>query len=133
MVDPIGIYLAYYLLAGGLFALVFVSLIAGIIDQHAREATPGFMLMIFPTSVLLWPIVMLMSIAKLLLMIFPLSIKKASKKAKKVSKSMTIATDAKTKAAKTKAKKAPAKKALKTAAKKPKTSKPVAKTKSRAK
>lgn len=45
-----------YAVIGVLFALAFVVRGAGVIDPSAKGAPIGFRLLIFPASVLLWPL-----------------------------------------------------------------------------
>jgi hypothetical protein len=48
--------LALYLLCGFLFAIPFVLVGAGKIDPHAAHGSWGFRVLIFPGSVLFWPL-----------------------------------------------------------------------------
>jgi len=47
--------LATYLVAGFIFAILFVSYGAGRIDPAARKGSIGFRVLIFPGCVALWP------------------------------------------------------------------------------
>ena len=64
--DPLETYLIYYLIVGSIFAILFATLMVNFIDQHAKSASPGFRVMIIPASVVLWPIVMPVSLVKLM-------------------------------------------------------------------
>jgi hypothetical protein len=46
---------AAYAAAGGAFAIAFVTIGAGRLDERARGAPPGFRLVIVPGVVALWP------------------------------------------------------------------------------
>ena len=47
--------LEIYVLAGTVFAVAFVTLGVGRVDDHAREAGWGFRLLILPGCALFWP------------------------------------------------------------------------------
>lgn len=47
-----------YLVCGLLFGVLFVFLLANLVDIHARGGSLGFRLMILPTSVIIWPLVL---------------------------------------------------------------------------
>jgi hypothetical protein len=58
MIAVLLLVLALYLIAGFLFALAFVSRGCGRIDRDAAEAGPGFRMIIFPASTVLWPLLL---------------------------------------------------------------------------
>jgi hypothetical protein len=47
---------AIYLLCGLVFAIPFVLVGVGKIDPHARDGSWGFRLLIFPGTIMLWPL-----------------------------------------------------------------------------
>ena len=49
------ILLEAYLIAGGVFAVAFLSVGVGRLDPAAREAGLGFRALVFPGCVALWP------------------------------------------------------------------------------
>lgn len=50
---------AAYLAVGAVFALVWITLLAGRADPGARGAGIGFRLIIAPAAMLLWPVLLL--------------------------------------------------------------------------
>ncbi len=50
--------LVLYLVAGVLFGIVFVTVLAGRLDPNAREGSWGFRLLILPGSIVLWPVIL---------------------------------------------------------------------------
>ncbi len=48
-----------YLAAGAVFALIWITVLAGRADPGARGAGIGFRLIIAPAAVLLWPVLLL--------------------------------------------------------------------------
>ncbi|MBE8181941.1 MAG: hypothetical protein HAW61_00245 [Candidatus Portiera sp.] len=123
-------YLIYYLVVGGVFAIFFVFIVVNLIDEHARAASVGFRIIIFPASMLLWPLVMPICLAKLF--IAPrIAIQKRQKQGsksrpsskEKISKSIRIATDKPSKTSK-KVSKVAAKPAIKKAKPVPKKKSP---------
>ena len=55
IVAGVGVYLAL----GAVFALAWVTVLAGRADPGARGAGLGFRLIIFPAALLLWPVLLL--------------------------------------------------------------------------
>ena len=56
--------LAVYGMIGFGFALIFVIGIVNLLDAHARGGTFGFRLMILPASIILWPLLLLVSVVR---------------------------------------------------------------------
>ncbi len=48
-----------YLAVGAVFALVWITVLAGRVDPGAKGAGIGFRLIIAPAAVLLWPVLLL--------------------------------------------------------------------------
>jgi hypothetical protein len=51
--------LAFYAVAGALFAAAFVSLGIGRVDPVAQHAPLGFRLIVFPGAAALWPLLLI--------------------------------------------------------------------------
>lgn len=50
--------------AGLLFGILFVFWLVNLIDIHAKGGSFGFRLMILPTSIILWPLILILFIAR---------------------------------------------------------------------
>jgi len=57
--------LLLYLVPGVLFAIVFVTKLAGKLDPGARDGTWGFRLAILPGSIVLWPLLLWLTVRRL--------------------------------------------------------------------
>jgi hypothetical protein len=62
--EPFLQFVLLYLAVGGLFGLVFVTVLVGRIDEGARGSYP-FRLLILPAAVLLWPWIAFVTLRKL--------------------------------------------------------------------